>query len=136
MAFGDIFKREITVKLDKNELGPRKDRLCEVDRQILNVQADKAGALSGFNEQLKGLRDEHRKLLTAIETGTETTEVEVFERVDDRRGEVLTIRVDTNKPLPELTRPLTGDERQLGIEDAISRKKGRRKKSNTEADAE
>ena len=127
MGFGDIFRKEITVQLDDSERASRKDRLCEVDREVISVQAEKAGALSAFNADLKSLRDEQRKLLVAIETGIDTVEVDVLERVNERRGEVETVRCDTGEVIAELTRPMTGDERQLSLEDAATRKRKRRK---------
>lgn len=135
MGFGDQFSKEVTVKLDDAAITARKDRIVVVDRQILDAQAEKASALGGHNATIKALRDEHRKLLVAAETGVETIQVQVLERVNERRGEVETVRVDTNEVLAELTRPMTSEERQLTLDDAASRKgkgKGRRGKSNGE----
>ncbi len=138
MGFGDTFSKEVTVQLDDEAKSERKDRLVTVDQKIHSVVADKASSLGDYNGQLKALRDEQKKLLTAIETGVETVSVQVLERVDERRGEVHTVRVDTNEIIPELTRPLTGEERQLTLDDAGSRKrgKGKRARGSAAADAE
>lgn len=137
MGFGDQFRKEVKVKLDDAAVSERKNRVCHVDREILNVQADKAQALGEHNGRLKELRDEHRKLLTAIETGVETVEVDVLERVNERRGEVETVRCDTGEVIPELTRPLTSEERQLTFDDTGKpRKKRGRKAQDDGAEAE
>lgn len=137
MGFGDQFRKEVKVKLDDAAVSERKNRVCHVDREILNVQADKAQALGEHNGRLKELRDEHRKLLTAIETGVETVEVDVLERVNERRGEVETVRCDTGEVIPELTRPLTSEERQLTLDDAGGKRRRRRRAdAEAEADAE
>lgn len=137
MGFGDTFNREVSVKLTAKDKADRKDRLVTTDQKIHEVVAEKAGSLGDFNGQLKQLRDEQKKLLSAIETGIETVEVQVLERVNERRGEVETVRCDTGEVLAELTRPLTSEERQLTLDDAGSRKRGRRRKgSDAGAEAE
>jgi hypothetical protein len=138
MGFGDTFSREITIKLNDKERSKRKDQVVVVDRSIIDAQAEKSVALGAHNATLKELRDQHRKLLVAVETGVETVEVQVLERVNERRGEVETVRCDTGEVLTELTRPLTGEERQMTLADAGSRKRGRGRRSKMDefADAE
>lgn len=110
------FKKEITVDVPKKDQKVKHERLVEVDRELLAVKAEKDSANGEFNGQLKALRNEQKSILDTIETGQETIEVECYEEVDESRLEMVTKRVDNDQILPELTRPLTPEERQMGFD--------------------
>lgn len=107
--------KEIVVKVTNKDRDEKKDELVEVDREIDRIAAEKSAAGSEFNRQLKDERKRRADLLSTIESGTEKIEVEVFERLNDKLGQVETVRVDNGKVLPEFTRALTAEERQLDI---------------------
>src|SRR5690606_10655026 len=100
----------------KKDQAKKHDRLAEVDREILNVSAEKADANGDFNKQLKELRKEQKAILDTLDTGKETIEVDCYEEVDEQRLEMLTKRADNDQILPEFTRPLTAEERQMTID--------------------
>lgn len=114
---GDRFTTEIVVNVSNKERDEKKDELVEVDREIDRIAAEKSAADSEFNQQLKGELKRRTDLLNTIESGTEKQEVEVFERLNDKLGQIETVRVDNGKVLPEFTRALTAEERQLDIMD-------------------
>lgn len=113
MAIGEPFTREIKVKVKKSEQESKKDELVLVDRQLREVAEEKATQMADFNERLKVLREQQRKLLDVIRDGEDIVEVECVEYADERRLEVVTKRVDTGEILDR--RPMTLDERQLGL---------------------
>lgn len=133
MAIGETFTREIKVKVKKSEQESKKDALVLVDRELREVAEEKATEMADFNERLKVLREQQRKLLDVIRDGEDTIEVECVEYADERRLEVVTKRVDTDEVLDR--RPMTLDERQLGLSEVAppaKAKRGRKKASDGE----
>lgn len=106
------FMREITQAVSKKD---QSGRLAEIDREILDVTAEKTEANADFNKQLKELRKDQRAILDSIETGELRAEVEVYEEFDEERLEVLTKRADDDQVIPELTRPMSPEERQMSL---------------------
>lgn len=133
MALGEPFRKEIKVKVKKSEQETKKDELVQVDRQIRERAEEKASAMAEFNDDLKKLRERQRKLLDVIKDGEETVEVECVEEADERRMEVKTIRKDTGEVIDR--RPMTADERQLGLAEVPAKKRGRRTATSAEAEA-
>jgi predicted phage-related endonuclease len=139
MALGEKFVKTIQVKVGAKGQEAKKDELVGVDREINRVEGEKAAEMNEFNSQLKGLRKQRNQLLDTIENGIEEQEIEVFERLNDKLQQVETIRVDTGKVMPEFTRALTAEERQLDISDLDPKgtgKRGRGKASDAGASAE
>lgn len=105
----ETFMHMMEDSLSDEETLAKKDRLVDVDRKILEVEAEKAAAVSEFNKELKELRKERVTLLDVIGTGKVKREVECYEDRDDRRGHMLVRRLDTDEVVDE--RPLSASER-------------------------
>lgn len=106
----ETFMHLVEVAMSDEDTGAQKNRLVEVDRKILAVEAEKAGAVSDFNKELKDLRKERVAILDVIGTGKERKQIACYEERDDRRGHMLTRRVDTDEIVDE--RPLSASERE------------------------
>jgi hypothetical protein len=107
------FRKEIVINVAKENQQERHERLAEVDRELLEVAAEKAAANGEFNGKLKALRKEQATILEVLQTGQEKVEVDCYEEIDEQRLEILTRRLDTNDVLHEFTRPMTAEERQV-----------------------
>lgn len=105
--------KKIKIDLTAEQVAAKKDQLVDAVGQLADVEAEKALAMQDFNKALKDARKSQRALLSAIRTGQEEIEVQVFERRDERRHEMHTVRLDTNEVIE--TRPLTFEERQLTL---------------------
>lgn len=117
MALRERFEIEQTIKVASADRQGKTDHLAVVDRKILEVQACKAADVSDYNQKLKDLRAERKALLDTIENGVAKVKVVVGERLNERLGQVETFRLDTGMVIPELTRALSREERQLDITD-------------------
>jgi hypothetical protein len=117
MALRERFEIEQTIKVASADRQGKTDHLAVVDRKILEVQASKAADVSDYNQKLKDLRAEQKALLDTIENGVAKVKVVVGERLNDQTGQVETYRLDTGMVIPELTRALSREERQLDITD-------------------
>ncbi len=111
----DIFKHPVEVELTDDEINARLNRNAEIDRKILEIQAEKAAANSGFNGDLKTLRKEQVTLLESAKAGTAKLEIDCYQERDDRRGIMLTMRCDNGNIVDE--RALTAEERGTTPED-------------------
>ncbi len=131
MAIGERFQKEIKVKVKKSDQELKKDELVNVDREIQRVANEKAGDMADYNQELKLLRERQRKLLDVIKDGEETIEIECVEEADERRLEVKIIRCDTGEVIDR--RPMTADERQVGLSEVAEKKKRGRKPATEEA---
>jgi hypothetical protein len=107
------FKKEIVVNVEAEETG--EDRLAEVDREILTIKSEKKETNRELNGRIKVLEAEQEQILKERETGKRTIAVDCYEEIDEQRLEMVTKRVDNDQILPEFTRPLTAQERQVGI---------------------
>lgn len=134
MAIGERFQKEIKVKVKKSDQELKKDELVNVDREIQRVANEKAGDMAEYNQELKVLRERQRKLLDVIKDGEETIEVECVEEADERRLEVKIIRCDTGEVIDR--RPMTADERQVGLSEVTEKKKRGGRKPAAEDSAE
>jgi len=108
----NTYTKEIIQDVPETGQPEKHRRLAEVDREILEVQSEKSATNVDFNKQLKDLRKEQKDLLDTLDTGKETIPIEVYDEVDEDRLEVVTKRADNDEILPELTRPMTPEERQ------------------------
>jgi len=117
MALGEKKLIDMPVKVASKDRQEKTDHLAVVDRKILEVQACKAADVSDYNQKLKDLRAEQKALLDTIESGIQHVKVEIYEKLNEQLGQVETIRVSDGKVLPEFTRPLNKEERQLDIMD-------------------
>lgn len=111
----ETFLKTMEVDVTAEEQGERKDRLVVVDRKILSVKAEKASKSSDYAQEIKTLEKERLALLEAIGTGREKRDVKCYLERDDRRGMMLTKRVDNNAVIDE--RALTLEERQVDMFD-------------------
>lgn len=104
------FFKTVEVSVGEAESNLHKDRLVAVDRSIISTEAEKATAVSKFNDELKQKRKERIKLLDAISNGREQRDIECYQVADERLGTMFTRRVDTDQVIDE--RALTLEERQ------------------------
>ena len=111
----ETFMKTMEVDVTAEEQNQRKDRLVAVDREIINVEAEKASKSSDFSTQIKTLKKERVALLQAIGTGRERREIPCYLERDDRLGVMRTKRVDTDAVIDE--RALTLEERQTELFD-------------------
>ncbi len=120
MPFGKehAFEKKMQVKVADQESNEKLHELCACDREIDRISSEKASASAEFNQQLKAERKRRTELLNTIETGIETRTVRVYERLNEQRQEVETVRFDDDVVLDEYTRPLSREERQLSFGDA------------------
>lgn len=107
----EVFKHPVEVALTDEEINARLNRNAEIDRKILEIQAEKAAANSGFNDDLKTLRKEQITLLESAKAGKATVEIDCYQERDDRRGNMLTLRCSDGSIVDE--RALTAEERNL-----------------------
>jgi hypothetical protein len=112
-----IVKKQITQKVAKKQQQEKYEQLVQVDRDIDEKAAEKAGANKEFNADLKDLRKARKTLLDVIDSGEETLDVDCYEVPDEARMEMTYRRVDNDVELPEFTRPFTAEERQLNFDD-------------------
>jgi|GEM_PF-6261008 len=117
MAFGEQKTIKLKVKVGSGGQLEKKDQLVEVRREFAKVSGAKALDMKDYNQSLKDLRTQEKELLDTIANGIAEVDVDVVERLNDKLQQVETFRVDTGKIIPELTRPLNQEERQLSIED-------------------
>lgn len=103
----------IEVGADQDKNLARMMRHVEIGREIAEAQEEKAGDNSRHNQRLKALREEERRIRDAISTGKETIHVDCYERINEQLQQVETVRRDTEQVLPNLTRPMTSEERQV-----------------------
>lgn len=118
----ETFKKQIKLKLTAEQKTERKDRLVTVEQELDRVKSEKRDACVTFNDETKELAKERKELLIAITTGIEEKDVDCYQRVDEKRLEVQYVRVDTQELIPELTRPMTVEERQMKLDDAPPKK--------------
>ena len=109
--------KEFTQEITDEQAIEKYKELVEVDQEIARTSAQKASAMTDYNQQLKDLRKHQTTLLNTIETKIETRSIECEERINEARQEIEVYRLDTGSLVPEMTRPLTQEERQLDLED-------------------
>lgn len=105
--------RLLMVDLTDEDVADRKNKLVKAESELQKVSAEKAEAMADFNSTLKDRRNEIRTLVAAIQTGSEEREVECYERRDEKRGAMETVRADTGEVIHD--RPLTAEERQVDM---------------------
>ncbi len=112
-----VVKKQIVQKVGKKDQQSKYEELVQVDRDIDEKVNEKANANKEFNADLKDLRKARKSVLDVIDSGEETLDVDCYEVPDEARMEMTYRRVDNGKELPEYTRPMTADERQLNFDD-------------------
>lgn len=93
--------------------------VIEADKELNAKEAEASVRRKEINAELKEARAYRNKLLEVVESGVERVNVEVYTKIDEQRMEVLSYRADNDDPLPELTRPMTPDERQMNLEELL-----------------
>ncbi len=111
----ESFKFAIDVTLTEDEINDRLERNAEIDRKILDIQAQKAMANQGYNGDLKLLRKEQVTLLESAKAGKAKLEVDCYQERDDRRGMMITRRNDNGDIVDE--RALTAEERGESVDE-------------------
>jgi len=112
-----VVKKQIVQKVGKKDQQHKYEELVQVDRDIDEKVNEKANSNKEFNADLKDLRKARKSVLDIIDSGEETLDVDCYEVPDEARMEMTYRRVDNGKELPEYTRPMTADERQLNFDD-------------------
>jgi hypothetical protein len=118
-ALGEVFIREVTIKVTPEEQNEKMIDLVRVDEEIDKVSGEKAAQAAEHNSLLKDLRKNRSNILSAIKSGLQTRKISVYEKRNDQLGQIETYRSDTNEIIDELTRPMNSSDRQLSLEDAI-----------------
>jgi hypothetical protein len=108
-----VYQEPLEVTLDPETRKARSIRLAEVDRLIDEVAAERKDTSQKHGEHLKKLREERDPLIKAVETGQETQMVECHDVHDHERGNVRTVRLDTQETIRE--RAMETTERQQGL---------------------
>jgi hypothetical protein len=134
IELNDDVRVPVRIQVGKAGMAEKNAEFLTVNREIDKVADEKAGSVSGFNQQLKDLRKKRKSLMDVMEEGFETIEVDAYERVNDQLMQIETVRRDNGKVVEELTRPMSAEERQLGLEDVKPRGRGRRRKSEEGAE--
>jgi hypothetical protein len=109
----ETFGHPIVMQLEGKELERKNEDHVKVCNELEEIEGRKRTAMSGFNEELKLKRKQEISLRAMINSKSMQVEVECYPERDDRRGMMLTRRVDTGEIVDE--RALTAEER--GVND-------------------
>lgn len=96
MAQGDTTKINQERKLTAKDVTALEKELPGVDSEMARIRSEKQAANAKFSQEMKPLKKRQEEILKALETGTETTEVEVVEDWD-LAGNVIIFRDSRGK---------------------------------------
>jgi len=108
-AARETFGHPITMELGGADLERKNEEHIKVCNDLEEIEGRKRTAMSGFNEELKLKRKQEISLRAIINSKSMQVEVNAYSERDDRRGMMLTRRVDTGEVVDE--RALTAEER-------------------------
>jgi phage-related tail protein len=134
IQLNDDVKVPVRIQVNKAGMAEKNAEFLAVNRKLDEVRAEKAAASAEFGERIKALNLQRTSLMDVLAEGFETVQVDAYERVNEQRMEIETVRRDTGKVVEELTRPMSAEERQLGLDDVKPRGKGRRRKTEEAAE--
>lgn len=105
-------KMPLPVPIDEKVTARLNARLAAITSERVHTESKKKAAMEPYNKRLAELRKLEMQLVTELESGTTTVEVEVQERADFEAGEAWMVRLDTGMEVPDTRRQLAHSERQ------------------------
>src|SRR5690606_9148352 len=112
-----IFPVSIVQQVGDEERTAKLEELRELDEAIDKADAEKKASAVDHNATIKALRASKKAVMNVLGSGVERVDVDAYTVVDHQVGEVRTYRVDNDQLIPERTRPLTSEERQMNIDE-------------------
>jgi hypothetical protein len=87
--------RNLPVKLTEEACAERGKALAKATKKIVSLEAEKKQSADNYKGMISVVQGEASRLADTCDSGIEFREVEVFERRDEKRWEMQTIRGDT-----------------------------------------